>query len=324
MEEQGSHREHAGGYPTGRWVRHLVWIAVVWVAVAVPAASAPADGVLRSLRALKMGANEASLVAARRGLVSQPADLDLLALEATGLGRTGRYLQALDAFEFVPGGGIYEQYGLGVHADALRAAGHTRRAAELREERWIAAADDRVELGALLHNIDDWIEVGDLDRAMELSLRAMGMAPDSADVHALHAEVLLALGERDEALYHLMLASVGSTRGLFIRAQLAVWEGDFLSADKDLAIVRRQRPRWAKGAALRARVMVAMGTPRDGVAIVDMPVFAHSEDPDLLKARANAYAAMGHKDDATRLLARVFTMYPELLAAAPRRRLTTE
>ena len=271
------------------------------------------------MRALGMGANGAALTAARRALQEEPNDLDLLAVEAIALARTGRHRQALVAFGGVPGGTVYEQLGLGEHALALRKAGDADAAAALREERWIAAETDRVELGSLLHRVDDLLAAGDRSGAFDVSLQALARAPAAADAHAAHAEVLFSLGDVEEAHFHLLLCAPASTRGLLLRGAVALSEGDLSGADRDLVEVRRRRPQWARGAAVRAHALVALGTPEDAVSLLDMPAFASSEDPDLLRARALAYAGLGRSADARAVLAGLAQMYPDLRAAGPAR-----
>ena len=249
----------------------------------------------------------------REVLASDPDNSDVHALMGMAEARLGNFGDAVAAFTFGEGAAPYETQGIHQHADALREVGQWDAAIDLRMGMLISGVlPVAQELVMYLSLVDDHLAAGDLGMAEDSVLHALGMRPRSPVAHAAMAEIRLAQGDARGAGFHLWMAGEDqqSTRGLRLRARLALAEGNLVAANEYVQIAIALRHSNLRIRALQAELLRQEGRVNEAVALVEMARWRASEHPELMLARVRGWADVGRMAEARSCAARAAAVYP--------------
>ncbi len=202
-----------------------------------------APGVGRS--AFDRGANVMAAAEIKRALREDPDNCTLHARLGVLHARRGMYPDALASLEICPGGTEYEASAIAGHANTLRAFGRGDEAAELRMALLLTEGRDDLEVRILLEAATDLKAYGDLEGALDMCWRAVGLQPNGSAIHAQIAEVHWAAGDRDAAEFHTWLATrTGQPRlgAVLMQARFELADGDLIAVAETLERARRMQP----------------------------------------------------------------------------------
>jgi tetratricopeptide (TPR) repeat protein len=231
-----------------------------------------------------------------------PLDDNHLALEAVAFAKQERSQQAIAGFSRSEGCQLYENIGMRFHADALRAVGEGRAAAELRTMQLeLTELPPALAHIAKMERIRDLVSAGAYDEALEAADQAIAEKPQWAAYYAAKSEVYTAMGDYEEASWWLWMAEFRFVRPesvLYPQAALMTAIGDGGHAElllRDNAKGRRHRPElW------RHLVEAIAQTERWEYAlqVLDRQLIASMPDPTLRALRARVLHGLGRTDEA--------------------------
>lgn len=255
-----------------------------------------------------------AVVQASRGLEENPDEPDLHATLATAWSKAGYFADAAGAFELCAGSAYYESHGLDAHADQIRAMGQGREAATLRLQQLVnpQLADAR-RMRVLLAAADDLLVEDAPREALELAERAMAAYPRSPMVHAVLADIHLAMGDEEEADFHAWLsASYGqTTRLMLVEARRELAAGNTKGAYSATELAREQHSGSLKIPALRAEIRRVQGDLDSAMAILSLKKWIMTEDPVILAVRIKVFTDAGDWGAAEELADRAQGVYPD-------------
>lgn len=249
----------------------------------------------------------------REALASNPDDADLHAHYAIVSARIGRFADALPSFEYGAGAEIYEEQGIGLHADALRATGRADEAAALRRAAFISATRWPRQLSLVMDLADDLRYAGDLLGAEDAAWLLVGEAPGMEEAYALLADVALDRGDTEEAALQLWLADLYGTRTSRTRAARGRLQLAYGDLDEAIAEVShgRMRGRNHMPIAIHGEVLRRQGMPDACLARLDVGTVPDKERPEIAAVRLACLASDGQLAEAAELRTWVMGAYPE-------------
>lgn len=251
---------------------------------------------------------------ARRLLEAEPDSDELFAILGLASSRANVYPDAVAAFTFAGADPMYEQRGLGAHADALRYTGGAAAAAELRTAQLLRPdTDASQQLVQLLGLVEDHRASGDLQAAYEVAWQALSLRPRSPGAHAFLADVYLDLGELESASFHLWQArEIGgdTLRVPLVEARIALAEGNIQAARRAADEALELRRNSARVGALHATVLRLEGVPEDALTVLERNVFKLQDHPDLLAAMILVLRDLGRAEEARAEAERGLSTYP--------------
>lgn len=226
--------------------------------------------------------------------------------------RMGWAVEAVDAFDAGVGARWYGAVGRSLHANALRAVGRGREAADLRRD---DQRDERkaVQLRTWVAMVDDLRAAGDPAGAERVLAGGMAAFPRSSVLMSVGADLALDAGdiagaEAWLALIHHYVGPVRRTRHVNLR--IAVMEGNHERVDTVSAALLRAEPGDAQALAGLAHSLVDRGEPQEAWAVLQGIEARRRGDASLLTAEARALAALGQREDARTLIAFVRDRHP--------------
>lgn len=277
---------------------------------------------------LQSGRPRIAIQNATRLLEQEPNNVEVLTALGIGQARSGYFADALGTLSLCERADLYSDLGLEAHANTLRAFGRGEEAAALRLQRRVEPMAGLQELRLWLYAADDLLAAGDLLGAMEMNLAGMAAEPESGLLLAQHAEILIAMGETDEADFWLWRAGQRglSQRWLEVEGQRRLSLGDTIGARALADRYPDTRQPSARLAAFRAEVLRQSGEAELARRFLSRGAWSLTEDPSVLVARLAILRDLGEDDAVAQLEARLRSLYPgnpEVQAAlgvrAPRR-----
>lgn len=263
--------------------------------------------------ALGSGQVRVAATALRRALETDPDNADLHARLGIVYSRMGLYADAVEAFRFGLGSGVYEAEGIEHHAEALRGLGRGREAAALRQELLVMVTSEKSELDLRIGAVEDLRVGGALEEAEALARDTAALFPRSNLAHAWLADVLLDQDRLEDAAFELWLIRdhpAQSTRAVLARARLLWLEGDVEAAWAEVEQVRRGNRTQPVVVMLRVDLLLARGEPEEALWELRRPMMSRYEHPGLQASEVRVLRALGEDDEAAALAARLAAQYP--------------
>lgn len=292
-------------------VRHILFAALLLLSgVATAKRTGSAMGLVVMLQS---GRPRMAIQNASRHLESQPNDVEVLTALGIGEARAGYFADALGTLSLCAGAELYNDLGLEAHANALRAFGRGDEAFALRLQRRVAPMAEMQEQRLWLHAADDLLSAGDALGALDANLVGMAAYPESALLLAQHAEIMIALGDEDEADFWLWRADQqGRTQRWLIvesarRQSLGDVTGAYAIADRAIAV----RQPTARLAAARADALRRIGEPDTARHYLSFGSWSLTEDPHILVARLAILRDLGEAEAEAQIASRLAALYPD-------------
>ncbi len=167
-----------------------------------------------ALKSMKRGMTRVAHDRVIAALEESPDDANLHAMFGAVLVAGALYPDAVTAFDFATGSKWYERAGASYHASALAHVGRSADAVQLREEfmeTYVSDPDGRLD--GRFRQIQDHLDGGHSDLAVELARETVAEFPASTRAFTYLAEALIAADELDEAGWWLILADTDESRG---------------------------------------------------------------------------------------------------------------
>ena len=261
---------------------------------------------------LQMGQTAVARARLIREIAEAPDDPDLESLYGEASAANGNYADAFVSFGLGRTAGAYGVDALEADADVLRVLGEPGEAARVRTEILWTDANPQRTLEAYVDLVDDHRADGQLQSAWDAATMALAVAPDRAAPYAQLAQVLMDLGEWDEAVQWLDVADMlGPRSSYLVRAEVraAVHDGRFSEAKTRALMATQESRNDLELRALRAEAVTASGDAETGLWLVQMKRFEDVDHPQMLLAELHAMEALGHGEDARALRARIRALY---------------
>jgi len=247
-------------------------------------------------------------------LAANPSDPDAHALRGAAYSILGWPHDAVAEFALSGGGDFYEVHGQHYHFVALRDVGRPVESAELREEwRVIDSPNQFAHIAIELNIVEDLRLAGDWDAALDAADVMLATDPGNVLIHANAAHLYYDMGDIDEAMFQLFLASRQTERSHRYQEVLALMaydEGLLEEASERLTLARRQRPRFPRLRALHMKVQCDGEETERVLREAAYPRFANHAHPEIFAAEARCHALAGQLDEAREVVEDLRTMYP--------------
>ncbi len=298
---------------------NTLWAALVVAAGWAQSPPSPGRDPLAGLkstaqRANRMGTPQMAMGGVRAALEAHPDDDELHAYLGVAHMRAGHYPDALVELALGQNTPYYERDGLQAHANMLRAFGQGRQAAELRLQQLLISDSSGTQINALEGAVYDLRAAGDFEEALAVAERALALMPLSSTSHALMAEVLLDLGEVEEARWHLWLPGMLGYRSVAMDvalARMAVMDGEMVEAEAHMLHAQRLRFRSHAIGARRAELTRLDGRLDEALVTVELERWGWHDVPTLLAVEAKVRWDAGRTAQARSVLERALLLYPQ-------------
>lgn len=280
------------------------------------------EGVAPVLRLLQQGLYRGAAARARALTDSDPDNPKYHALLAQSWAKEGEFSDALASFRFAEGDPYYEMFGIGEHANTLRALGRPLEAAALRRSQLLAFGQDVDLAHVLVELAEDYEAAGDLSLAEDLLLEALSVTPRGAKALAAMGQFARRQGRTDDAWFWAWQARRSDTTSqdsLLLHARLLLDDGRYAELDPLLTRLRRRFPKLESVILMRAEMELTLGTASDALNIFNMHRWSGRASPEMLAMRARLLHAVGRDTEARAVLTRAWAVYassPAVQAAA--------
>ena len=261
--------------------------------------------------------NRMALKHVNNGLAKDPDDSDYHAAMAVLCSRFGDHGCVQSEVRFARGSSILEGQVLRAEADALRVAGEGRAAAELRAELLMENLLPVEEARIADAIAQDYLSVGDLEKAHDWLCFGESAYPDSQRIQATWIELETATHQWEEAESWVLfgLAGVERPSADWLRASSFY----YLELGEPAVAVDRDRARIGATlsdpelAAVRSRVYAA--TEQTALAVrtatrTSFHFYGETWHPGLVVAQAEAHWMAGEREEATNLVASLRASFP--------------
>lgn len=282
-----------------------------------------AEGLSAVHMALKQGLYRSAAARLRALLELEPDNSTYHALLGQAWSKEGEYADALACFTFAQGDLFYETFGIGQHADTLRALGRPLEAAALRGTQLALLDNLADESHVLVEMAWDHEAAGDLARAEDLLLEALAVTPRSAKALAAMGELALRQGQDDDAWFYFWRARLSDASNIDTQrlgVRLLIEDQRYKEAEEMLGRMRRRFPKLEVVVLLRAEVSLRTGTPTDALNMLNMHRWAGKASPEMLAMRARLQHAAGQPAEVDATMRRAWAVYShhKLVQAAAR------
>lgn len=231
---------------------------------------------------------------------------------AISLCRLGRYNDALPHFEFAKGTLLFPVRLHEYHADALRYTGKVEKAVSVRSE---LLMDSKIPSGMhprlLAGMVDDWRQVGNMEKAFDVAFRLMSKHPNAALSYAVMAQLYLDVGDPQEAFFYIWRGrrkvQNARTEEAYARYLLVIGYPELAEQHIRLFFENNVRNSLLE---LYAQSKLEAYGPEKALTLLNRNKFKGNRSPGVLRIRAKAYALQGKKREAQDILDFLQQTYP--------------